>query len=284
MRRVLGRVRRRVIDRVVLVRRTRVVRRQLAGLRCGHGERHRSCDRLVVITIAFNNPSVVLEQGQRLQAYLLDDFDWCVLDNSTDPDARPGIVEAAARGGGSYVELTQNPHRGLGSASHGFALDVAWRAFVRGSRRRHVALLDHDVFPVRRTSLMECLGDHAFAGVLQTRGERWYAWPGLLVIGVSQFDGGRVSFMPGGGVDTGGWLPDALRGERDRRRLAMMDARDLRVRETDGRLQSDYVTVVGDWLHLINVSGWCDVPDPGDRAAAIDRLLGRTPFRSLGDP
>lgn len=273
LRRVLGRAYRRASSRLILEQQTRLVRRSVGVRRCGHGMRRRPCERLAVITVAFNNPVVVLEQAHRLRRFLVDDFDWFVVDNSTDSNARLGVADAAALGGGVYVALTGTPYRAAGSPSHGFALDVAWRSLVRGGRRRHVALLDHDVFPVRPTSLMACLGDCALSGVLQTRGERWYVWPGLLVMDVGQFDAARVTFMPGGGVDTGGWVPGALRGEKSRQRLAAMDAVDVRVRETDGSHQSDYVSVIGDWLHLVNASGWCDVPDAEGRSAAIAEFV-----------
>ncbi len=269
----VGRWRVRTRHRVALGREVRAVRRRLASGRCAHGDSHLSCPRLAVITVAFNNPAVVLEQARRLRRHLVDDFDWYVVDNSTDRAARQPIAEAAALGGGTCVTIDRNPYRALGSPSHGFALDVAWRALVRHSARQHVALLDHDVFPIRPTSLVANIGTSALAGMLQIRDHRWYAWPGLLVVDVTRFDVDRLTFMPGGGVDTGGHVPAALRGDGGRACLREMEATEVRIRHTDGRLQSDFVMMIGDWLHLLNASGWCEVPNPVDRMAMVEALL-----------
>jgi hypothetical protein len=259
---------------MLLRRQVRSVRRQLAsGTRCAHGNDHLSCSRLVIITIAFNNPTVVLKQALRLGRLLTDDFDWYVVDNSTNPGKRAPIAEATAQGNGTYLCVDRTPYATPGSASHGFALDVAWRVLACGSGRRHVALLDHDVFPVRQTSLLDSIGGSALAGMLQTRDDRWYGWPGLLVMDVTQFEAHRVTFMPGGGVDTGGWVPRALRGDASRARLAEMNTTLVQVRETDGSKQSDYVMMIGDWVHWHNASGWRDVPDPDQRRALLETLL-----------
>lgn len=222
------------------------MRRQVPVTACRHGVAHDRCDRLAVIAVAFNNPLVVAEQGRLVDRHLVDDADWYVVDNSADPTARAAIEAATVASGGTYLAVPGNPYVRLGSPSHGFALDVAWRSLVCGSNRRRVAVLDHDVFPVRPTSLVASLGSCALAGIVETRGDRWYVWPGLMVIDVDQVDARRLSFMPGRGVDTGGLVPRALRGRPGRDRVAAMHAEHVRLRETDGSHQSDFYDRIGD--------------------------------------
>ena len=149
-------------------------------------------------------------------------------------------------------------------------VSLSWRSRRRGSRlaeRRAVllcqlpysfqvlGLLDHDVFPVKRHSLLTSMNDKLYMGVLQERPKLWYLWPGLFFVRSSALDLDNFSMLPTGKADTGGALWEKVFRHMDRKEVFFWEERECRLREGVSR-QSAFYYQIGPWIHTVNASYW----------------------------
>jgi hypothetical protein len=246
---------------------------------------------LAVAVVAFNNPDLIFWQRRLLAERLEDPFDYVVVDNSTDAGAAERTGLFCAREGLRYVRVpvALAPRRD-GSYSHGLALNWAVR-HVLGAYGR-VAFIDHDLFPVRRTSILKALGSSPFYGHIQRRGPRWYLWPGFAFFDLEKIGRGRLDFMPGKGLDTGGgnWasifsrLDPAERPGPRHRYARLPDLLAAPPEDWEARTLQDpgegeitrlvqgeeLVEFIGDWMHLFNGSNWRGAPG---KREAMETLL-----------
>jgi hypothetical protein len=221
---------------------------------------------LDLVTVAFNNSHVVSEQIRLMRANLRDAFAHTVVDNSSDRSRSGEIERLCARREVAYIRLPHSSSSAYDpSSSHGRALNWAWRNYILPRSARYFGFLDHDVFPMRPTSLVRYLGDQPVWGHLQTRGSRWYLWPGLCVFDARWLGGRQLDFMPGRGFDVGGRLNELWRTSLSLDSLAWPALSYGRLREAGGvpqdgdTPQDDLYETLGDWLHTINGSGWMPV-------------------------
>lgn len=228
---------------------------------------------LDLVTIAFNNAHVVSEQIRLLGTNLRDAFSCTVVDNSSHRSRSREIEELCGVSKIPYVRLPRTSSSAYDpSASHGRALNWAWRNYIRPRAARYFGFLDHDVFPVRPTSLVERLQSQPVWGHLQTRGTRWYLWPGLCAFDAGWLAGRDLDFRPSPGVDVGGRLSEILDRSlaRDSLEWPALTYRQLR---DGGEIPQDHLyEEIGDWLHTVNGSGW--MPVEGRDRPVADLLRG----------
>jgi len=272
--RALQKAGRRVPSRFVAGGRNLVVRSYLAraGATAGNGgpvvEALDETALVDLATIAFNNVAVIAEQARLLKKYLADPFAHTVFDNSSDPDCSQSIEAVCRSLDVGYIRLPRSPVA-TPSESHGLALTWAYRNHLAPRGADYFGFLDHDVFPIRQTRLIELVQDQGVAGHLQQRGDRWYLWPGFCFFARGLVGDLKLDFMPAPGVDTGGAIWEPLYSKLDRSALPQLPHRYEGLRE-GGDPQRDLVEYIGDWLHMINASGWKDSPG---KQALFDELL-----------
>jgi hypothetical protein len=215
---------------------------------------------LDLVTVACNNSLVVSEQIRLLRANLRDQFAYTVIDNSPDRSLQAEIESICRRENVPYIRLPRTPSSAYDpSCSHGRALNWAVTNYLRPRSVRRFGFLDHDVFPVRPTSLLSHLQDQPVWGLLQTRGERWYLWPGLCVFDAAWLGDRRLDFMPGSGFDVGGRLYDLMRDSLSQQSLEWPTLAHERLREGGDILQKHLYQRIDDWIHTVNASGWMPV-------------------------
>jgi len=227
--------------------------------------------KLLVVTIAFNNPELIRLQAAALSAFLEDDFCHIVVDNSPDSDCRSQVMRAAKEFGCTYLAAPANPYSWIDpSVSHAFALDWAWKQLARRARAKVVAFLDHDVFPTRPGSLEKLLGGHLAAGYKRESDQHWLLWPGLLVVDFSQLSQFRVSFMPRADTDAGGSLWWTVYSRVATEKLRFFNRTSVAFGDTSKRFgdgsPGEFHIFEEGWVHLIDGSGW------GDGVGKLDRL------------
>jgi hypothetical protein len=224
------------------------------------------------VTIAFNNERVIAHQIRLVKKYLRDPHHYLIADNSSEPAAQERICALCRQQGVSYLRLPPNPHMGrLASDSHGLAMNWVWEHFLRPRRADCFGFLDHDIYPIRATSVMSRLQAQPFWGHLQERGERWYLWPGLCFFSRSAVEGKRLNFRPIPGLDTGGGNWPVLYADRAVSQFEF-PPRELRTLREGDCIQADRYEILGDWLHTYNASGWMKV---APKEHLIDELLAR---------
>lgn len=135
---------------------------------------------LDLVSIAFNNEIVITYQIKLLKKYLIDDFSYTVVDNSSKPDKQKLIAQICIDNGVNYLLPPSNPFLGeVGSGSHGATLNWAYNNFITHRKPQYFGFLDHDIFPVERTSILEKLHGVPIYGKIDVRGDKWYLWSGF---------------------------------------------------------------------------------------------------------
>jgi hypothetical protein len=216
---------------------------------------------LDLFTIAFNNETIIAQQIRLLRLNLEDPFHYTVIDNSSREEKRSLIEKLCAENGVSYIALPANPLQDP-SASHGLALNWAYYNYIRPRGAAYWGCIDHDIFPVRKTSILRSLERTQAYGYLETRNEEWYLWPGLCFFSSAITRNAGLDFLPANGRDTGGGNWANLFSKLDRSSIPLMKNEVMRVREGEGdNFQSDYFQLIGDWLHVINGSNWAKTAD-----------------------
>ncbi len=225
-------------------------------------------DVLDLVTIAFNTPWVIHEQIGRLKKYLTDPFIYTVVDNSCDERASVTIRQCCRNADVGYIRLRSNPYS-QPSENHGLALTWAFSNFVNSRKARYFGFLDHDVFPVKETTLIGLISRAGVFGHQQERKTIWYLWPGFCFFQRDVIKQARLDFRPARGLDTGGRLWLSLYRNLARNTIPLTEHRYVKVGASDDP-QSDLVEYIGDWIHVINASNW---KRTGDKAQLVGQLL-----------
>jgi hypothetical protein len=114
--------------------------------------------------------------------------------------------------------------------------------------------LDHDVFPIRSTSIVDTMADADAYGWAQERSDVRYLWPGLLFLKREAVDPSVLDFSPWAGGDTGARLQEQV--------YEQLDGGQIRHMENEQRLfrpdSDEKCEVLDDWLHTVNASYWKD--------------------------
>lgn len=247
---------------------------------------------LGIVTIAFNNELVIKHQILLLRKYLVDSFEYTVVDNSQDEKKSKLIQQICHQNDTGYIKLPQNPlqykNAGLSpSWSNGMALNWAYHNYIRRRNYCHFGFIDHDVFPIRKTSIVEYLIRSPIYGLIQTRNNKWYLWPGFSFFRTESLKHKKINFSVMKGLDAGGgnWrsiyrkynkesLPNIECYYADIKDLIAMERKDWHkhktVMELNYRnnpkapclvLESRLIEFMGDWMHTFNASNWLKTKD-----------------------
>lgn len=230
---------------------------------------------LLLLTIAFNESSLIEDQIILLKKFVIDPFDHVVVDNSTDRTARLAIKEICQTHGVGYagVPLT-NPFQK--SKSHAAAMHWAYYQLVRKSKARVVGFLDHDIFPLKPYSILDKIRNGIYGRVMYTyspsgyleeiiqESPYWVLWAGFcffekrLLKGPFPWSFNFFSkHFPGGYfLDTGGGLWNKVYSKMsypgplasyDNKRIS--DPR-------EGVYNQIFEFIDSSWIHFVNLSNW----------------------------
>jgi hypothetical protein len=222
---------------------------------------------------------MISEQMRLLKKYLEDDYVFSVFDQSSNEQAADEIRAITLAAGSVYSRLpTRQHHEGLNSAARDLlhpsdegGLVMPW------SDAPYVGFLDHDVFPVKETSLVPLIEEAGFYGVGQRHPAtgHLYLWPGFCFFSRKWLNGRPLDFSglrdgdKRNDGDTGSAMWPLFENE-DWEKLFRAPHSHQAIREPDGYgLQSWGYEVIGDWVHFSNASNWMQVPNPQER----ERLL-----------
>lgn len=165
---------------------------------------------LLLITVAYNRADMIRHQLRLLPKYLSDPFAHIVVDNSSNKQARKEIASVCRSQGIGYVSLPKNFYT-HSSSSHGLTLNWAYQHLVRRINPLYVGFLDHDIFPVRKHSILDKLARQPAYGQKDVRERISYLWPGFSFYRTELLEGRQIDFKPGVIediiVDTGGLIP-----------------------------------------------------------------------------
>lgn len=249
---------------------------------------HSNCDNreltnknvIDLITVAFNNAETIGWQAQLIKKNFRDPFTYTVCDNSSDESKSEEIKKLCESEGIAYVRLPKN-HL-TRSASHGSAVNWIYRNYVLPRKANYFGFLDHDIFPVKETHVMNILDMQSIYGHLQERKDLWYLWAGFCFFkknGVSE----KLNFMNGFvgdvGLDTGGmnWVP--LYSKIPKESLEFPVSKLEKIRQSRDSIASahdvsqDHVEYIGDWVHIFSASGWKTMVDEDERDRIVQGII-----------
>lgn len=247
---------------------------------------------LAIGVIVFNNPEVIKQQIRLLKKYLKDDFDYYVFDNSNNELASLKIKEICNKQNILYLKLPPNPdYKGIVGRSHGYALNWSYYNYFK-EKYRYFGLLDHDVFPIRITSVLEKLKIDGLWGLKHIRDSRWYIWPGFCFFDMEYINNAKLDFLPWSDLDTGGanWktvyllkppisdLPFSCAKINDLLANQYLNWPNIMIPKSEYRLLNaklletdDLVEFFGDWIHFFNASNWRGLEHP--KTYKIEQVL-----------
>jgi len=150
---------------------------------------------LDLVSVAFNNESVIDAQIKLIKKYLTGPYRLTVADNSPDPKKRI-LIKAVCDGAGvGYISMPANPFSGrFGNWSHGLALNWVFKHYIFPRGANYFGFLDHDLFPVRSTAVIPILKKYSLAGAVHRRGDIWYLWPGCCFFRTELFRNKKFNF------------------------------------------------------------------------------------------
>lgn len=220
---------------------------------------------VLLVTVAYNNVLVIKHQIRLLRKNLSDPFHLVIADNSPDLTASTCIETVCKENSVGYIKLPLNPYRHWQptSLSHGVAINWVIRNYVRRAKPHIYGFLDHDMFPIRRTSLVERLRYQPYYGkkIISNSGS-WYLWPGFTLINHDECERLKIKFNfmtdRKNLLDTGGANWRAIFRKHNTSNFKFAACSLFRVGEGE-ILQRDYVECIDDWVHTFNASYWFDV-------------------------
>ncbi len=225
---------------------------------------------LDIVSVAFNNDSVINYQIALIKKNILDNYSYTVIDNSSDSQQRKKIAALCHHFNIPYISLPYNPF--LGSMSHGLALNWALKNYINLRQAKFFGFIDHDIFPAKPIKLIPTLRKQGVYGPREGK-DKWYLWPGLCFFDANLFRGKKFNFMPQTGVsDTGGRNYFSIFRYLDEKNISFPICRMEKIRNGDVA-QGDYICYQDDWLHTFNASRWMNIENPEKKDLIINDLL-----------
>lgn len=232
-------------------------------------------DMVDLVTVACNNDYTIEQQYRLLNRYLGDPFRYTVADNSTIPLKRQRILDMCRKSNVAYIRLPSNPltMTWLCSYSHGMALNWVYHNYVRPRAALYFGFLDHDIYPVKRTSIVRTLENQPIFGCKQPFGDsdtgEWYLYPGFCFFRRDSVQGKAMDFTPNKGWDAGFSNWDSIYSKIDPATIEFPRVSFGKLR--DGKdIPSSWYSTIGDWIHTYNASYWRKEESKED---SIERLL-----------
>ncbi|MEZ4114054.1 MAG: glycosyltransferase family A protein [Candidatus Paceibacterota bacterium] len=151
----------------------------------------------MILTIAFNNLEILEVQFEYLKKYLNDPFNYVIVDNSNKEEYSRRIEIFCSKNKISYIKIPKNPLTGLrASGSHGIALNWCYKNLIRKYSPKYFGFLDHDIFPLKKVSIIDKL-EKSFYGAIRSRKDPyWYMWPGFSFFIYSKVKKYSFNFFP----------------------------------------------------------------------------------------
>ena len=128
-----------------------------------------------IYTVAFNNEKVIDYQIKLMKKNFKDEHQHIIVDNSSDEAISKEIRKICVDSDIMYIKLPKNTL--FCSQSHALALNYTWRNVIaKRECLKYFWFLDHDIFPIKETSVLPYLKNQKMYGYLVDKNRRWYLW------------------------------------------------------------------------------------------------------------
>ena len=234
---------------------------QSACLRINLYDDFNAKDHLYIFSVLFNNSKLLLIQKQLLDKHLKDKFVFVVFDNSSIIEIREEAFKVCTEKNINYFSMPKNPFK-TGSNSHGICLNWIYKNIVLKNNINYFGFIDHDIFPIKPTSIIPILNKQYIYGDLQKKQNYWYLWAGFCFYTKDILKCKKISFLPviikEISLDSGGGNWQDVYSKLDIKKIEFPLHTYLNLRAGDV-FQSDKMELIAEWLHTFNGSYWLNV-------------------------
>lgn len=132
---------------------------------------------LEIYTVAFNNWQIIELLSILIKKNLIDEHKFIVVDNSNEPQTSEKIKNICIQHWHWYIKLP--PNTLYCSQSHSIALNYIFHNYIKTRNPKYFGIIDHDIFPIKQTSILDKLSNQDFYGYLIDKNRRSYtgdAW------------------------------------------------------------------------------------------------------------
>jgi len=127
-----------------------------------------------IYTVAFNNDKVIDYQIKFMKKNFKDEHQYIIVDNSSDEEASKKIRKICIDNDIMYIRLPKNTL--FSSQSHALALNYIYRNIISNRENvRYFWFLDHDIFPIKKTTILPYLKKQKMYGYLMDKEKIEYA-------------------------------------------------------------------------------------------------------------
>jgi hypothetical protein len=247
---------------------------------------------LLILTIAFNEASLIEQQIVLLKKFIEDPFDHIIVDNSSDLGVRKSIRLICQTQGVGYTGVPlSNPYRE--NKSHAAAMHWAYYQLVRKSNARVFGFLDHDIFPLSTYSILARINNGIYGRVMHAYSKDsyqdqiseevpfWSLWAGFcffeknLVKGFFPWSLNFFSkhFPDGYFLDTGGGLWNELYSKIPYPgSLASYEVKQISD-DAEGIQNQSFEFLDNTWIHFVSLSNWRAINDIEGKKAKLEEIL-----------
>lgn len=246
----------------------------------------------LLLSIAYNEFSLVEQQIYLLKKYFTDPFLHIVVDNSSDELIRTQIQKICKEQGVEYAGVPANPY--TSNKSHGAAMHWAYFQLIKNSKFKRFGFLDHDIFPTAPFSLENRMKNGIYGRVMHTYFKAgyhenyspvnpyWSLWAGFCFFEKKSFSGRfpwslnffSKHFKDGNFLDTGGGLWDKLYSKLDYPG-ELATYRTKRISDEPGdEIQNQSFEILDEsWIHFVSLSNWRRIADLDKKKALLVEIL-----------
>jgi hypothetical protein len=208
----------------------------------------------VLVSIAFSDPQIIRWQAILVRHYVPNAL-YVIADNSADDRSAAQISRFAEQQGVPYLRLPTNPW-GIGSRSHGEAMNWVWHNLLRPGEPKAFGFLDHDLFPTAPDDPFAALATQDFYGVIRRAGDKWFLWAGFCMFRFGKLREIPVNFGQDWfiGLDTGGGNWSVLYRDVDPSHLHRVTSRFVPCKPSVNVNEAP-LQWCGTWLHEVGLMG-----------------------------
>ena len=204
-----------------------------------------------IYTIAFNNDKVIDYQIKFMKKNFKDEHLHIIVDNSSDNEISEKIRKICIEQDTMYIRLPENNL--FTSQSHALALNYTCKNIIDKRWCKYFGFLDHDIFPIKKTTILPYLKRQKMYGYLLDREKLEYArnartiWPGFCFFDKSiskKFDFRPIkSLFPLYALDTWGKNYKLLFRRYDKNKLDFPSKHLIWVKENKSEIKIEYKDV-----------------------------------------
>lgn len=214
-----------------------------------------------LVTVAFNNSTVIKAQSQLVKKFFKDNYNYCVFDNSTNETESKKIKDFCIKNKLDYVKIKNSGFK-KPSENHAIALNFIYYEYINKRKAKYFGIIDHDIFPTKDYKIMNILDEQPFFGYLKENQHIKYLWPGFCFFRFDYCKDKKINFMTKWslGGDVGSSNYKTLYNKKiDNYKYASFERHNI----LDGENAQNCMYSILDncWVHLLNGGNWAKAKD-----------------------